>query len=301
VDYWAEFSDYLIRARGPIRLKRGGKGRLINVATGRSGCTYIAYADAGEGWIGVSLYLGGKRAKERFRALHEQKDEIEAELAFAPLWDAPPDRPYGDILVRRDADLTDRSQWPDYFEWTRKHLELYDRVFGPRIRRRRERSDRRQLQLDFWMQFYDLLLPRDNGVRPRKPLAQHWMSFAIGSSLGHLYAVVDVPGREVRCHLTLTTRDAKQHFRSLHADRTQIEAEFGAPLDWRELPHGKESHVVLTKTGAVLDDQEQWPALQEWLAEKLEMFHRVFGPRMKQLRDEGRRKSSQGVGEGGDG
>ena len=39
-----------------------------------------------------------------------------------------------EVWVWRDCDVTDRSQWPEWHEWTRQKLEAFDQVFRPRIR-----------------------------------------------------------------------------------------------------------------------------------------------------------------------
>jgi hypothetical protein len=53
-------------------------------------------------------------------------------------------------------------------------------------------------------------------------------------------------------------------------------------VEWRELPGKKESHVVLRRS-ADPTRREDWPEQHDWLRDKLEAFHRVFGPRIKEL------------------
>jgi hypothetical protein len=54
-------------------------------------------------------------------------------------------------------------------------------------------------------------------------------------------------------------------------------------LEWRELPAKKVSQVVLRRKGVDPNDRTGWPEQHAWLQEKLEAFHRVFGPRIKEL------------------
>ena len=54
-------------------------------------------------------------------------------------------------------------------------------------------------------------------------------------------------------------------------------------VEWRELAAKKESHVVLRRSNSDLSRREEWPEQQAWLQNKLETFHKVFGPRIKEL------------------
>jgi hypothetical protein len=76
---------------------------------------------------------------------------------------------------------------------------------------------------------------------------------------------------------------AKPHFHLLSKDRATIEAELGEALEWRELPAKKQSNVVLRRLGVDPTVREDWPEQHAWLQAKLEAFHRVFTPRIKDL------------------
>ena len=56
----------------------------------------------------------------------------------------------------------------------------------------------------------------------------------------------------------------------------------GTEVEWREMPGKKQSNVVLRRS-ADPTRREEWPEQHAWLRDKLEAFHRVFGPRIKEL------------------
>ena len=107
-------------------------------------------------------------------------------------------------------------------------------------------------------------------------------SFAVGRAGFHLSASFVRTRREIGVWLVLQGPLAKPHFHLLAGDRAEIESELGAELEWRELPGKKESHVVLRRS-ADPTRREDWPEQHAWLRDKLEMFHRVFGTRIKGL------------------
>ena len=120
-------------------------------------------------------------------------------------------------------------------------------------------------------------------VKPQKPLPQHWTTFAIGRSGIHLGAVAIVTKSEIRVELIFSGSLAKPHFHLLLKDKDAVEAELGMNVEWLKLPARKESHVVLRRSDSDPSHREEWPEQHAWLQDKLEAFHKVFGPRIKEL------------------
>jgi len=67
------------------------------------------------------------------------------------------------------------------------------------------------------------------------------------------------------------------------AQRDQVEIDSGEPFDWRESPEKVQSRIELRRAAAP-DDEKTWPELFEWFVTRLELVHRVFGPRVKALK-----------------
>jgi hypothetical protein len=97
-------------------------------------------------------------------------------------------------------------------------------------------------------------------------------------------AVINIPKKWLSVSLIINTEVAKAHFKLLQADRAAIEAELGTVPEWRELPHRKQSHVVLVKP-ADPTLRTDWPAQHQWFLSTLERFHKVFSQRVKALPD----------------
>jgi hypothetical protein len=83
--------------------------------------------------------------------------------------------------------------------------------------------------------------------------------------------------------LILYGASAKNRFRELMKSKSEIEAEIGETLEVCEMPNSIQSQIRLTRTGVDVTDRASWPEQHEWLCEKLELFHKVFAPRVKTL------------------
>ena len=80
--------------------------------------------------------------------------------------------------------------------------------------------------------------------------------------------------------MTVCGDDAKAHFSLLQGDKEEIENEIGEKLEWRENP--KQNRVVL-KVNMDPKNKADWDNQHAWLLDKLELFHKVFSPRIKSL------------------
>lgn len=144
-------------------------------------------------------------------------------------------------------------------------------------------TETKRLQREYWAALADVLHSRGSLVKPQKPLPQHWTNFAVGRSNFSFAAFVNTQKDRIGVELVMTGPDAKPHFYLLHQQKEQIESEVGASLSWLELPHRKESRISLRLEQADPASIATWPVQHEWLAEKLERYHKVFVHRVKSL------------------
>lgn len=146
-----------------------------------------------------------------------------------------------------------------------------------------QRIDTQQLKLEYWQRFQQLVAEQGKLIKPRKALPQHWANFALGRSGFNLQAAVNTHKKRINVGIELIGPKAKLHYQLLHQQREEIEQAFGEALTWSELPGKQSSYISLYRPESSLRDRSSWPAQHAWLLEKLELFHRVFGPRVKTL------------------
>jgi hypothetical protein len=109
------------------------------------------------------------------------------------------------------------------------------------------------------------------------------MNFSIGRSWFGLPATVNSQQKLVGVSLSMYGDQAKMHYHLLLQDKAAIEAEFGEPLSWEELPGKKESRLAVRRPNSDPGMKSDWPQQFAWMREKLERFDNVFRDRVKAL------------------
>jgi len=141
----------------------------------------------------------------------------------------------------------------------------------------------KQLQLDYWTALREVLLKRKGVLKPQKPLPQNWTTYSLGRSIALLEAVLNTRTDTISVQIDLNDQYAKAYFHLLLEQRSEIEADIGEPLDWLELANRKSRYIALKRRQSNLEDRTTWPVQHAWLAEKPELMHRVFAPRIRVL------------------
>ncbi len=151
-----------------------------------------------------------------------------------------------------------------------------------------ELSSHKQAQLKFWIAFRDYM-EEHSSIRCQKPFPQHWMNHSLGRTGAHLASIASTwdssqegGGPELRVELYLNGMNAKQWFARLAGEKDATEQEIGESLVWYNPENAKMSRIYLRKSADWLDES-QWPAQHEWLRKHLELFTKVFQPRIKKL------------------
>jgi hypothetical protein len=146
-----------------------------------------------------------------------------------------------------------------------------------------ELTETQQAQLAFWRELRSVMSNRGGVVKPVK--AQPWssLSFSIGRSGFCLLPSMHTRKHRVTVALQCYDENAKKYFALLEQERAAIEEEIDAELEWSEMPGKKRSYISLRWNGIDPLDRTQWPKPQEWIAERLEQFHKCFAPRVKEL------------------
>ena len=119
-----------------IRMRKPRPQHWIHLPIGRFGINLGATLNRREELIGVELYMSHKNALAYFRELETDKAKIEEELGFTPDWQPLPGKKASRILYQKTScPLDHEDRWPEYRQWIKEHLESFDRVFRPRVKR----------------------------------------------------------------------------------------------------------------------------------------------------------------------
>jgi len=146
-----------------------------------------------------------------------------------------------------------------------------------------ELSDTKQQQLAYWTAFKDFMDAR-GVLKCQNPSAKHWLILSIGRSGFYLTAKVNSVKSLVRVSLNIKTPESKTAYFQLLDMKEEVEREYGASLNWRELEEKKISIIGMSLEGADFRRKEDWQRQFEWLATNLEQLDSVFRRRIKNLR-----------------
>jgi len=135
-------------------------------------------------------------------------------------------------------------------------------------------------QLEFWKQFIEYAKENKTKLTLRKPNAQHWYDLSYGNSLSHISLTIN--SRENQMATEIYIPDNKDLFAFFEKSKESIESELGEKLQWLDLEGKRATRIKLTHE-ADLDCVEDWNNYFEWLKEKAEAFHSVFGKQVKKM------------------
>lgn len=140
------------------------------------------------------------------------------------------------------------------------------------------------LRQRFWTAFGEHVNQTNRQIKAPRPFPKAFVFFSIGRFGFRLKALMSTLRNRLVVRLDMYGLNAEAHFNLLIVDREEIENEIGELREGEQLEWVEASNaVVLTKNDTDPTDEEDWPDQLAWLAEKLELFDRVFRPRIRDL------------------
>lgn len=148
-----------------------------------------------------------------------------------------------------------------------------------------EQSDTKLMQARYWAALNAKLDDIGGPISgKRKPQPQSWIHYRIGRSYMGIGGAMNTQKRQIRAELYLTGSPAKSLFGQLKDHKADVERELGYALEWQELPDGQDSRIAVFLDNSDPTDETDWPRQIGWLAERLIEMHRVFAPRVRDLK-----------------
>lgn len=136
----------------------------------------------------------------------------------------------------------------------------------------------------YWQQLLPLVVDTNlfDKVNPSK---DHWLSTGAGVS-GLMFTLI-ITKSHVRIELGILSSNKernKSYFRKLLRDKDVIEAAFGKPLDWEELPDNKMSRIKYELEGLNLFNEHDWDRMNLFFIQNLSKFESSFRPYINKLK-----------------
>ena len=231
-------------------------GRILEYMTGVDAATVV--------WIAENF-------REEHRAVFNRLNEITAGTfrffgVEIELWRI------GDSLPAPEFNIVSKPN-----DWTRTVSQEAQRAANEGL------SATQLLQKKFWSGLREYMIRRDSLVRCPSPGKWQFLVFSIGRTKFSMEAWLGRKAQEIGVRIYIAGSDATAHFHLLADEQAAIMQECGEPLEWEKLPQHERSRISLRKSDTDPTDEEDWPNQHAWLAEKLEIFDRVFRHRIQAL------------------
>jgi hypothetical protein len=135
LEFWTEFRNKLLSKKVVTSAQTPRPQYWFDVSLGRSYFVLSNSADTYGNKIGVRVYLNSKVADQALEQLLQQKDEIEREIGEQLIWNPNPENRDKTIAIYHDADLKNRTNWPEYLAWQVDMVAKFRKTFMPRIKK----------------------------------------------------------------------------------------------------------------------------------------------------------------------
>jgi hypothetical protein len=137
-----------------------------------------------------------------------------------------------------------------------------------------ELSEYQKMQLDFWQSFVNHAFNKEefkNTFRKRKPQPQHWYDLSIGKSTHHVALTVN--SRRSCLGVSIYISNDKDTFDRLLANRSNIEEELGANMEW--IKANKDCRVLVSTHGDIKARPDLWDVYFDWFCEMAIKLRRI--------------------------
>ena len=117
-DYWMAFQDYAFQNEmfsKNFNRRKPSLDHWMNFSIGSSACHIAVSQIQKRNELDVELYID--EDKELFHSLFQNKDAIEADAHLSFDWRELPERKASRIVIEKDVDFGDKTQWNSQFDW----------------------------------------------------------------------------------------------------------------------------------------------------------------------------------------
>ena len=137
--------------------------------------------------------------------------------------------------------------------------------------KRKVLSAREEVFRKYWAQLVIRSKPRTSLLANRTTTKGSWLTARIGRSGFNLNTSLSQNEGRVECYILLPGGEEKSlaAFQALLAQKEAIEARFGGPLDWQDLPGRQSCRICKDLPGGWKSPETEWPAMQDRMIDGL--------------------------------
>lgn len=143
---------------------------------------------------------------------------------------------------------------------------------------------RYSIRRKYWQQLIPLLTGTELFTHI-KPTKDHWLSAGAGKSGISFTMIITKSCVRVELGILSSSKEAnKRDFKRLNQHKSDIEADFGGPLEWQELPDNKMSRIKTEMNGVNLFNQEDWDQMNQFFIDTMPKFEMAFREQILRLK-----------------
>lgn len=134
-EYWVALQKYLEDNNSKLRPQAAGAQHWQIFKIGRSGVHIAGLLNSRDKRIGVELCFSDKESsKAFFHLMKREQQQIEQEIGQPLDWRELPEKISSKIILFKNADPANQTDWPNQHAWLKQMVEKFDTVFRQRVR-----------------------------------------------------------------------------------------------------------------------------------------------------------------------
>jgi hypothetical protein len=165
-------------------------------------------------------------------------------------------------------------------------IDFQTKIGVKRQAEKQSRTDRQVLIIRFWESLLTLAATKSNVHANRSPTQDGWISGGIGRFGFSLIYTIRKTDSQVELWIAFGSGQVannKKAFKALELQKSEIEKDFGSPLDWQELPDADGCRIRFLIEGGYKSPQANWPEIQSKLVEAMVRLDGVMRSRVASL------------------
>ena len=133
--YWTAMREYFESTDTNIKSQKPSPQHWTIYAIGKSNFHMAATHSVRDNFIRVEFLIDGNDAIENFEKLRESNESDSYEkIDSALIWDELEGRKVCWAYIQKYAEIDDKSDWPNQFQWILERLEKMDAFFRPKVK-----------------------------------------------------------------------------------------------------------------------------------------------------------------------
>lgn len=133
--YWTAMREYFDSSGTKIKSQKPSPQHWTHFSIGKSYFHISAVHSFRDSMLRVSLIIDGTSAKERFDKLQESYEELsKLEISQEVIWDKLEERKVSIVYLEKSAEVGNKVDWSNQFEWILEYVEKFDKFFRSKIK-----------------------------------------------------------------------------------------------------------------------------------------------------------------------